>query len=320
MSFGHPDSDISIWAGIGVVFGFVGLFKGFKNLKLKRLIENIPTSSIRSLPMGFVEITGKGVKTFELSTPFSNFPCVFFQYLVEEYRSSGKSGHWATIKRYTSPLPFLVDDGTGSIYVNPGGAQAELKSKNVFTNQFFNTLPVNAKKFLDMNGISYTGFLGFQKKMRLTEYFIAPGSPVYVLGTARHQGGKLDSSPEYSDKLSLKKEMVIDTLKKLKKSDILFKKYDLNKDGQIDDTEWQKARDDVIKWIDYKVDSNIEPAKEKEEAKVEIGLGNEGQPFFISDRSQQEVLAGMFWKSTGYIIGGAVLIVVCSAILLSQIF
>ncbi|MDD5086676.1 MAG: hypothetical protein PHV16_02895, partial [Candidatus Nanoarchaeia archaeon] len=69
---------MSFWT-LGFFAAGVFLFwEGIKTLKHKRLIENIPTSKIRSLAMGLVEIYGEVVPAYKevLKSPFSNKDCV----------------------------------------------------------------------------------------------------------------------------------------------------------------------------------------------------------------------------------------------------
>jgi len=55
-----------------ILGGLVSFFFAFKILLYYRLINDTPTSKIRSMAMGFVEVKGK-VKTKEiLKSPFSN--------------------------------------------------------------------------------------------------------------------------------------------------------------------------------------------------------------------------------------------------------
>ena len=71
-----PDERILIYSAIGFVAGLVFFLKGFGWLKRKRLIENIPTSTIRSLAMGLVEIYGAVVpaKKRWFDEAFAGFP------------------------------------------------------------------------------------------------------------------------------------------------------------------------------------------------------------------------------------------------------
>ena len=66
--------------------GSVSLFYGFSRLKKYMLINNTPTSKIRSVAMGLVEIKGSVVAKDTLKTPFSNQDCIYYEYEVREYR------------------------------------------------------------------------------------------------------------------------------------------------------------------------------------------------------------------------------------------
>ena len=56
--------------------GLAGWY-GFLCLRLKRRVENTPTSRIRSLAMGMVEVKGKAIRSYALVSPMTQLPCVF---------------------------------------------------------------------------------------------------------------------------------------------------------------------------------------------------------------------------------------------------
>ncbi|HEU0069408.1 MAG TPA: GIDE domain-containing protein, partial [Nitrospiraceae bacterium] len=108
----------------------------------KRLIESIPTSTIRSLALGLVEIEGltqpeEGL----LSSPFSGVPCVFYSYAVEEHVGSGKHARWETVANGTSEQPFFVRDTTGRVLVVPLGAELILPDERTYRNDWLGELP-----------------------------------------------------------------------------------------------------------------------------------------------------------------------------------
>src|SRR3989344_4505772 len=61
-----------------------------------------------------------------MESPFSGKQCVWYRYTVEEYRTTGKHHYWATVKNGDSGVPFFVKDETGSVLVNPKGAEADI--------------------------------------------------------------------------------------------------------------------------------------------------------------------------------------------------
>lgn len=168
--------------GAGIYF-FVNGFRWFRE---KRLIENTPTSKIRSLAMGLVEVFGEAQPKDGrmIKAPFSNKDCLYCKYTVEEYRKSGKSSHWVTVKKAEERTHFYLKDETGAVLVDSEGANIDIPMDSEFNSSWGKDPPENIVKFLESNGMSYEGFLGMNKTMRYREYFIAPGDKVYIMGTA----------------------------------------------------------------------------------------------------------------------------------------
>ncbi|HJW97036.1 MAG TPA: GIDE domain-containing protein [archaeon] len=174
-----------LWAAIfGLGFGVFSFILGLRKLFLKRMIENIPTSKARSVAMGLVEVYGEIVPIKILKSPFSVKDCVYYKYQIEEMRSSGKSSHWATIRKEEKSTPFRLRDETGEILVDCTGANVDIKLDNRFESGIGHRPPEQVYDFLDRNGIAYKGLLGIGKHMRYTEWFIEPKEKLYVMGTA----------------------------------------------------------------------------------------------------------------------------------------
>lgn len=165
------------------IYLFVNDFKWFWE---KRLIENTPTSKIRSIAMGLVEIFGEAQPKDGrmIKAPFSNKECLYCKYTVEEYRKSGKSSRWVTIKNGEDRTFFYIKDETGAVLVDSEGANTDIPMDSEFNSSCGKNPPENIIKFLESNGMSYEGFLGMNKTMRYREYFIAPEDKVYIMGTA----------------------------------------------------------------------------------------------------------------------------------------
>ena len=120
----RSDSEVISHAVIFFCVGVFSFFWGFMRLRRKRKIENIPTSTVRSLAMGIVELTGKAEVSKGLKSPLTNAECTLYRYTIEEYRRSGKSGHWVTIAKGDSfSCFFWLNDGTGKVMVLPRGAE-----------------------------------------------------------------------------------------------------------------------------------------------------------------------------------------------------
>ena len=156
----HPIYDVlALLAGGGLIlFGFIVL-------RRKRLLENVPTSRIRSVAMGFAELAGRAKIRLPLVAPFSQIPCVYYRYQVEEERQRSRGGRqWTTIDRGESSETFYLEDETGSLQVDPAGAETVLQ-----------------RSFQRVE----RGEGWFGRRKRYSEWWIVSGQKLFVAGTVR---------------------------------------------------------------------------------------------------------------------------------------
>jgi hypothetical protein len=124
-----PDHEFWFWllaiAGAVVVGGVAAM----RWLRIARLIEDTPTSRIRSAAQGYVELAGRGLPlagTQNLA-PLTQRPCLWWRYRIakKNQQGSGKTRRqtWVTVASGVSSLPFLLDDETGQCIVKPEGAE-----------------------------------------------------------------------------------------------------------------------------------------------------------------------------------------------------
>ena len=181
-----PDQTL-LYLTAGVIGGCGLLIHGWVVHRRKRWIENIPTSSIRSLALGLVEISGRAQPDEGLlSAPFSGLPCVFYSYAVEERLGSEQPARWETLATGTSEQPFFVSDATGQVLVVPLGAELILPDERTYRSNWFGELPPTTITGLNRLGISTERWMG-SNTLRCRESFILPDEHVYVLGTAHEQ-------------------------------------------------------------------------------------------------------------------------------------
>lgn len=167
------------------IVGILLFVMGFRIFAQKKLIQDIPMSKIRSLAMGLVEIYGDVIPLNNkiLKSPFTKKDCVYYRYEIEEYRS-GKNSRWVTINSGMDFIPFLLKDDTGSVLVDPKGAQVEIPSDFIVESGIGKEPPYNIKEFLEANKIPYMPLFSLKRKLRYTEYYIAPNDKLYIIGTA----------------------------------------------------------------------------------------------------------------------------------------
>jgi len=179
-SSGDPTFALVFLFALGLVlFAF-----GFSRLKLKQRIENTPTSKVRSIAMGSVEVAGKVVASDEglLEAPFTGTPCVYYRYAVEVYRSEGKKKGWHTVDSGLQAKRFLVQDDTGRVLVDPKFAEVDIPHD--FLQVGFQDPPERVRAFLTAKSVSHQGLFGWNKKMRYSEWHVAPDDDLFVTGEA----------------------------------------------------------------------------------------------------------------------------------------
>jgi len=181
-------------AGIAVYFLII-------NYKRYTLISKTETSTISWMQEGYNEIKGKIVSLGEqLTSPFSEKPCVYYQFKVEQKKSSGKNSHYVSIIDDKKFQKFGVDDGSGIAVVDLQNADIQIKVDKKDSSGFFNNADENQVRVLGKYGKSSKGFL-FEKTLRYTEKYLEVGDEVYVLGEVT---GREQSKPLFrKDKLPL---------------------------------------------------------------------------------------------------------------------
>jgi hypothetical protein len=168
-------------AGIGFFAGIFLFVKGFIWLRQKHLIEHTPTSKIRSVALGFVEVFGEVIPAQEgvVRSPLSGADCVYYKYTIEEYQRGRRSSRWVTVKEGEHGIHFSLRDDTGSLLVDPKDARVDIPKDFECQSGSDKEPPEVVKQFLQVNNLSFES-----KTMRYTEYFIAPGDKLYIMGTA----------------------------------------------------------------------------------------------------------------------------------------
>ncbi|MGM0416281.1 MAG: GIDE domain-containing protein [Thermodesulfobacteriota bacterium] len=220
--------EILFSAGVGQALLSGGCFYfGIKYLILKRRIEDTPTSKIRSMAMGMVEVQGRAQRVYALVSPISGLPCVYYRikkYRRKRFRSnrrliSGNSqSQWALVSiTSSSNVPFVLDDGTGTIEVVPDGAELKIRTTHSGSGAMAQ-LPFNTSEARDPNE-------------RWEEEVIPQGSHVYILGFARTH----NENPAHQDLL---RQALFD----LKQDKERLHQFDSDGDGHIDASEWDQAR------------------------------------------------------------------------------
>jgi hypothetical protein len=179
-----------------VAFGLVLLGYGVLSLRnAYRVVRNDPKEAYQARSAGPFEIEGTAKSHEEyVRAPFTDAHCLVCQWKVEEYRHSGKNSHWSTIDEGTWWVPFRVEDDTGAVLVEPGGAKFSLGDSGSIHVDGGTAPPETIRQFIDANEKVDSENRQLDLKLfslrtgndrRYTERRLDIGEPVHVLGYAR---------------------------------------------------------------------------------------------------------------------------------------
>lgn len=224
-------------------------------LKRLRLIRDTPTSKIASAAQGYVELLGHG-QTFG-DTPvyakLSQTPCLWYRYTVARQTERNK---WVIEERGESDDSFVLRDDSGHCVVDPERAEITTQHRDQWS----------------------TG------NYRYTEWKILQQDNIYVLGDFRTQSVALefDSRAELNALLAeWKRDMPS-----------LRKRFDLNKDGELDMEEWLLARQAAKREVTKK----LRDAQAQPDLHI-ISQPRDGKLFLISNLTPEK-LARRYWLWT----------------------
>lgn len=173
---------LQFWAAVGAIAGVFLFLRGFSMLRCKRLIMNTPSSKIRSASMGLVEISGTAKGPQTVPAGITGEACYYYRAMAWQLKQPGRNSQWKKVADESLYVPFFIEDATGDALVDPQGAELDIHRnfKDELGGSFFggrDMMPENVNAFLLRYGLSGS------EKIRLEEYCIKPGDPLFVLGT-----------------------------------------------------------------------------------------------------------------------------------------
>lgn len=164
------------------VFSSYLFYHGFTNIWTKYLIENTPTSTIRSLAMGRVEVKGKAYRLTDNKqlAPFSKRKVAYCRWTIERSDAiivdTRVKNQWHIIEQGVIGEYFGVDDETGGVLVHSKDAEIDVPAIYDTT-----VLTKDTEEFLKMN---YPKLNPQSRHLRYKEYVLREGKEVYIIGNA----------------------------------------------------------------------------------------------------------------------------------------
>ncbi|MDU1905389.1 MAG: hypothetical protein E6772_11445 [Dysgonomonas sp.] len=135
------------------------------NNRFLKLQSVLPTSKIRSMAMGLVEVKGKLRKIEYLKAPIKSKPCIGYTYIIEKKkRDDNGRTKYSTISNISKCNNFFIEDETGSVEV--AGEDLEFM-------------------WLDVSDSYESG------GKRYSQYLITEGDEMLLIGKADREGDKV---------------------------------------------------------------------------------------------------------------------------------
>lgn len=272
---GAPDEGYAWLAVITGVCAAACFYCLTRVVRYQRTISNIPTSTIRGMAMGLVEIKGRARKAPPLTSPISGRPCVYFEYEIEERQRKGKRETWVAILSGSSrSVPFVLDDGTGTALVDP--SKAEIDGLSNVTAEYggllHDDIPESLQQFLESHGRRVTGPFGGSRHLRFGDSVIDPGTALYVIGDTRV------AQPDGNER----RRLLAERLRPVKADPKAMAAADLDRDGRIDDAEWAT----VVASVEERL---LEEELQRADPAPSVVVG-QGELNLISTESERDLL------------------------------
>lgn len=255
-----------------------GLFFFFRNHFRARLIEDMPTSKIRSAAQGYVELIGfaKLMEGEPIVSPLTRLRCCWWRYKIER---RGQKNGWHTVESGSSDSPFLMEDDTGLCIIDPEGAHVIPWENKVWYGheKYPSKEPINHSFNFSIGGLNMGS-----GRYRYTEAFIYEDNPLYAVGYFR-------SMDEFDHRES-RHELMRGILKEWKQDKgKLLARFDRNGDGKIDLEEWDEARKMAAK-LARKEQQEIE---RNQIPHILTKPRDRRQPYILATKEQDELTKGL---------------------------
>ena len=254
----------------------------FRNLHWARLIEDTPTSRIRSAHQGYVELIGEAamMRGEPVIAPLSGRPCCWWRYRVDYKGDKG----WKSVRSGRSESLFLLRDETGECIIDPEGAEVTASEKHVWYGP--NPNPgagpdigletLQSDYYLFGKHISVHNTFGGE--YRYSEETLMPGDPLYAIG--------LFSSLGETDRQAMREDQIRERLRQWKADHAsLLQKFDRNRDGQIDLDEWESVRRAAVREV-----TQEQLQEDQQPIHTLSRSGSQRRPLLISSKEEFDIV------------------------------
>ncbi|MHA2067173.1 MAG: hypothetical protein ACXABY_22625 [Candidatus Thorarchaeota archaeon] len=165
------------------LFGFGLIWYGISRYKTAQQVMNTPTSKVRSVAVGLVELKGKAVLDKKFISPISGRECAYWDV---SFAQNGSVRFSMNQRKMSS---FYLDDGTGRVLVKTDMAEMVIHKARTIRG----SISGKKGKQFGKRALKYIKSLDERKRtllgspddvIEIHERCITEGDVVYVLGTA----------------------------------------------------------------------------------------------------------------------------------------
>lgn len=283
------DPGLLVGLGMAGAASFGGGWWCLRRLAQARLLEDMPTSKIRSAAQGYVELYGvlQAGPSEPLAAPLTGKPCLWWRYRIEEYRESGKSKSWRLLESGSSEGWLSLADSSGQCLIDPLGAEVRPARRESWHGNRRHPRREDSHGLLGQ-------LLGMGKRYRYIEERLHAGDPLYALGEFRTSGGGRQGLDLAAAQAAVVREW---------KQDFqgLLARFDRDGSGTLDEQEWNLVR----------LAARLE-AEDRHRAASSAPEQNhlrrpqEALPFLLSCKGEDELASAFRWQA----LGGALLCLV----------
>lgn len=253
-----------------------------RRLGQARLLEDMPTSRIRSAAQGYVELYGvlRDGPGEPLMAPLTGMPCRWWRYRIEEYRENGKHKSWRVVESASSEGWLALEDASGQCLINPLGAEVRPLHRQVWHGDQRHPRHAPAHGLLG-------SLLNMGRRYRYVEERLHAGDPLYALGEFRTSGGGRQGLDLAAAQAALVREW---------KQDFqgLLGRFDRDGDGRLSEQEWRLVR--LAAQLEAE-DRHAQASRAPEQN--HLSRPPEGLPFLLSCRGEDELARTFRWQALG---------------------
>ncbi len=182
-----------------IVIGTLIYFNAYLSTKRRilRALQKHPFSRIGLLEEGaYAKVKGTvDAITTPLQSPIGQQSCVYYEIIIEQKRSNGKTSHWDTIIREQEFAPFMITANGEKVIVDPAISNDQKRvflTKHIsYTSGTWKKAPDFLEAYLAKHAQKSTTFFGINKTLRYREGSLQIGEQIAVMGLVTHKEGTL---------------------------------------------------------------------------------------------------------------------------------